>query len=375
MNLENSNLAYPQAGPSTLDAGRAHYPALDGLRGLAILLVVVYHNFGFINVFFFGWLGVDLFFVLSGFLITDILLKTVGKKGYLKNFYIRRVLRIFPLYYLCLILFLIVLPKTTIHLDVQYYVDHQAWLWTYLQNWIFTFQSPGQTNALNHLWSLAVEEQFYLLWPLAVLIIRKPGYLLLFISLVLVAVLGLRLIVWMYQISDLAYFNLYTFTRIDGLCIGCMIALLQRVKSNFLHQNRALIVLCFAGLNFGFFFVNRRYQFSFPYLALAGYTTFAMMFGLLVNEAVTTQSKLINLLFNNPLLKFFGKISYGFYVFHWPVYLLLFPYLLPWMSKFISGALLQFLVSVVATIAAIMISWLSYQYYEKYFLKLKDKFV
>ncbi len=375
MNLENSNLAYPQAGPSTLDAGRAHYPALDGLRGLAILLVVVYHNFGFINVFFFGWLGVDLFFVLSGFLITDILLKTVGEKGYLKNFYIRRVLRIFPLYYLCLILFLIVLPKTTIQLDVQYYVDHQIWLWTYLQNWIYTFQSPGQTNALNHLWSLAVEEQFYLLWPLAVLIIRKPGYLLLFISLVLVAVVGLRLLVWMNQISDLAYFNLYTFTRVDGLCIGCMIALLQRVKSNFLHQNRGLIVLCFAGLNFGFFFVNRRYQFSFPYLALAGYTTFAMMFGLLVNEAVTRKSKLINLLFNNPLLKFFGKISYGFYVFHWPVYLLLFPYLLPWMSKFISGALLQFLVSVVATIAAIVISWLSYQYYEKYFLKLKDKFV
>lgn len=375
MNLENSNLAYRQAGSSTLDAGRAHYPALDGLRGLAILLVVVYHNFGFINVFFFGWLGVDLFFVLSGFLITDILLKTVGKKGYLKNFYIRRVLRIFPLYYLCLILFLIVIPKTTIQLDLQYYVDHQIWLWTYLQNWIYTFQSPGQTNALNHLWSLAVEEQFYLLWPLAVLIIRKPGYLLLFISLVLVAVVGLRLLVWMNQISDLAYFNLYTFTRVDGLCIGCMIALLQRVKSNFLHQNRGLIVLCFAGLNFGFFFVNRRYQFSFPYLALAGYTTFAMMFGLLVNEAVTSQSKLINFLFNNSLLKFFGKISYGFYVFHWPVYLLLFPYLLPWMSKFANGAIVQFLVSVMATLAAIVISWLSYQYYEKYFLKLKDKFV
>ncbi|MBL0067656.1 MAG: acyltransferase [Chitinophagaceae bacterium] len=65
---------------------RLHYPALDGLRGLAILLVVVYHNFGFINVFFFGWLGVDLFFVLSGFLITDILLKTLHQKDYLKNF-------------------------------------------------------------------------------------------------------------------------------------------------------------------------------------------------------------------------------------------------------------------------------------------------
>ncbi len=368
MNIENPN-------PALSQAGRLHYPALDGLRGLAILLVVVYHNFGFINVFFFGWLGVDLFFVLSGFLITDILLKTVGKKGYLKNFYIRRVLRIFPLYYLCLILFLIVLPKTNLQLDVQYYIDHQVWLWTYLENWIYTFQSPGHTNALNHLWSLAVEEQFYLLWPLAILLIRKPRLLLIFISLVLVAVLGLRLLVWMNHISDLAYFNLYTFTRIDGICIGCMIALLQRVNSNFLQRNKAMIVLFFAGLNFGFFFVNRRYQFTFPYLALVGYTTFAMMFGLLVNEAVTRQTKLINLLFNIPLLKFFGKISYGFYVFHWPVYLLLSPYLSPSMSRFINGSLLQFLVSVIATLAAIAISWLSYQYYEKYFLKLKDKFV
>ena len=374
MNPENFNSAYQQAAITPEQTGRIHYPALDGLRGIAILLVVVYHNFGFINVFFFGWLGVDLFFVLSGFLITDILLKTVGKKGYLKNFYIRRILRIFPLYYLCLILFLIVLPKTNLQFNVQYYVDHQVWIWTYLQNWIYTFQNPGQTNTLNHLWSLAVEEQFYLLWPLAVLVIRNPKYLLLFISLILVAVLGLRLWAWMHQVADLAYFNLFTFTRIDGICIGCMIALLQRVNPNFLKRYTTAIVLFFAFMNFAFFFVNRRYEFAFPYLALAGYTTFAMMFGLLVNEAVTNKTKLVNFLFNIPLLKFFGKISYGFYIFHWPVYILLSPYLFPWVSKFVNGSSLQFIVSVLATLAAVGISWLSYQYFEKYFLKLKDKF-
>jgi peptidoglycan/LPS O-acetylase OafA/YrhL len=374
MNPDNSNPAWQQAAIAPEQTGRIHYPALDGLRGLAILLVVVYHNFGFINVFFFGWLGVDLFFVLSGFLITDILLKTVGKKDYLRNFYVRRMLRIFPLYYLCLILFLIVLPKTNLQFNVQYYIDHQVWIWTYLQNWIYTFQNPGQTNTLNHLWSLAVEEQFYLLWPLAVLFIRNTKYLLLFISLILAAVLGLRLWAWMHQVADLAYFNLFTFTRIDGICIGCMIALLQRVNPNFLKRYTTAIVLFFAFMNFVFFFVNRRYQFAFPYLALAGYTTFAMMFGLLVNEAVTNKTKLVNFLFNIPVLKFFGKISYGFYIFHWPVYILLGPYLFPWVSKFVSGSLLQFTVSVLATLAAVCISWLSYQYFEKYFLKLKDRF-
>jgi len=373
MNPENPHPADGSAGFRE-QAGRQYYPALDGLRGLAILLVVVYHNFGFINVFFFGWLGVDLFFVLSGFLITDILLKTVGKKDYLRNFYLRRVLRIFPLYYLSLVIFLVLLPKLNLQFDVQYYVDHQVWLWTYLQNWIYTFQNPGQTNTLNHLWSLAVEEQFYLLWPLAILVIRKPKYLLIFISLVLVAVLGLRLFSWMTQVADLAYFNLFTFTRVDGLCIGCMVALLQRINPDFLRRHTSAIVLFFAVLNFAFFFVNRRYQFAFPYLALAGYTTFAMMFGLLVNDAVTRQTKLINGLFNIPVLKFFGRISYGFYIFHWPVYLLLTPYLVPLVARFVSGSSLQFTVSVLATVAAVAISWLSYQYFEKKFLKLKDRF-
>src|SRR4030095_1290908 len=141
---------------------RQHYPALDGLRGIAILLVVIYHNFGFINYSSFGWLGGDLFFVLSGFLITDILINTVGKPGYLQNFYIRRVLRIFPLYYLCLIIFLLVLPRFAILPDSDYYVRNQAWLWTYLQNWLYIFRGNDNTVSLHHLWSLAVEEQFYL---------------------------------------------------------------------------------------------------------------------------------------------------------------------------------------------------------------------
>ena len=368
MNPENPHRADRQAN-------RQHYPALDGLRGIAILFIVIYHNFGYIDkYFFFGWLAVDLFFVMSGFLITDILLNAVGKKNFLRNFYFRRALRIFPLYYLCLILFLIVLPRIPIESGIKYYTDNQVWIWTYLQNWLYIFNPPVQTNTLNHLWSVAVEEQFYLLWPLAILILRKPKYLLVFISLLLVAVLGLRLWIWMHHLSGFAYYNLYTFTRIDGICIGCMVALLLKINANFLKKYTAGIVLFFAIMNFAFFFINRFYQFSFPYLALAGYTTFAMMLGLLVNQAVTRETKLINFLFNIPLLKFFGRISYGFYLFHWPVYLLLYPYLTNRMKGFTNGWLIDFTVSVIGTLIAIAISWLSFNYFEKYFLKLKIKF-
>lgn len=368
MSPEHSNHAGGQAV-------RQYFPALDDLRGLAILLVVIYHNFGFIEkYFFFGWLGVDLFFVLSGFLITDILLKELGTKNYLRNFYVRRVLRIFPLYYACLILFLLVLPQLNTPLELKYYTDNQVWIWTYLQNWLYVFNNPAETHSLNHLWSLAVEEQFYLLWPLVILLIRKPKHLLIFISLLLTAVLGLRLWVWMNHLSGFAYYNLYTFTRIDGICIGSMVALLLRINPDFLKKYTTAIVLFFAALNFAFFFVNRYYSFSFPYLALAGYTTFAMIFGLLVNQAVTRETKLINLLLNIRLLKFFGRISYGFYMFHWPVYLLLSPYLYSWAKEFTGGWTTQFIASLLSTLAAITISCLSFNYFERRFLKLKNRF-
>lgn len=355
-------------------AHRQYYPALDGLRGLAILLVIIYHNFGFINYFFFGWLGVDLFFVLSGFLITAILLNTAGQPDFLKNFYTRRFLRIFPLYYLALLLFIYLIPALTHAFPADYYRDNQLWMWTYLQNWLYIFKPAGETTGLHHLWSLAVEEQFYLLWPLIILLLKKPGRLLIFISLVLLAVIGLRIWIWNSAFTNLAYFNLYTFSRIDGLCIGSMVALLQRINPGFLSKNTSIVVFCFAIGNFVFYFINRNNAYSFPYLAIAGYTTFAMTFGLLINEAVTNGTPLITRIFSWSLLRFFGKISYGLYVFHWPVHLIL----TPWLSQLInipdSHTLSQFLISLLSTGISVVISLLSFHYFEQPFLKLKQRF-
>jgi len=362
---------------TTVILHRNHYPALDGLRGVAILLVVFLHNFRFMNYFFFGWLGVDLFFVLSGFLITDILLNTLGKPHFLKNFYMRRVLRIFPLYYLTLIICLLILPHIkSLNLNLDYYTNNQVWLWLYLQNWLYVFKEPFGTQMLLHLWSLAVEEQFYLIWPVTILLIRKPKILFGIVTAVLLIVAITRFAIWTYKIEELAYSSLYTFTRIDGICIGCMLALLMRIRPDFLKKFTPLIVFALAILNFGFYFLNYQHSYALPYLAFIGYTTFAMLFGILVYEAVAGKSKIINFLLNNRILKFFGKISYGLYVYHWPVYILLLPF---FQNLFINKGIVsnrnaEIGSSVIVTIIAVIISLISYHYFERYFLKLKNRF-
>ena len=360
---------------TALTANSRHYPALDGLRGLAILLVLFYHNFGFINYSVVGWLGVDLFFVLSGFLITDILLKTVSSGNYLRGFYARRVLRIFPLYYLSLILFLFVLPPLFSFKDQSaFYVDHQAWFWFYLQNWLLSFHFPLNTSYLNHFWSLAVEEQFYLVWPFIILWIREPRRLLVFMTGALVLLLVVRSAVWMYKIEGLNYNTFYKFTRIDGICIGCIIALLHRIKFNFLKNNTTIIVISLAVLNFGFYFLNQ--WGDFPYLAFVGYTTFAAMFGLLIHEGVRGETKIINSIFNWRLLKFFGTISYGLYIFHWPVHEFFYSFFQRSVagSLHISPGLTRIVSATIITAIAILISIGSYYGFEIKFLKLKKHF-
>jgi peptidoglycan/LPS O-acetylase OafA/YrhL len=363
---------------NTRKLNKEHYPALDGLRGVAILLVVLFHNFGFIKQSYFGWLGVDLFFVLSGFLITTILINEVGKQDYLKNFYIRRVLRIFPLYFLCLTIFLIIIPALGLYKEeLTYFIKNQWWLWTYLQNWLYSFHLTSDAKMLTHLWSLAVEEQFYLVWPFIILVIKSPRKLFFIMLTVLVLVIATRSIIWLCRIEDLNYTTLYTFTRIDGICIGSMVALLMRVKPYLITKNMAAIVLVLAAMNFIFYLINKSDGNNYPYFAFVGYTTFCAMFGLLVHEIVTSNKTTItNKIFSVSPLRFFGKISYGFYVFHWPVYLMTQQYFFNYLQNNLqlSGAYSRIGASILSTGLAFLISIISYYYFERYFLRLKDKF-
>ena len=168
-------------------------PTLDGLRGIAIGLVLLYH-FDFAYQLEFGresswvidgivtgiaragWAGVDMFFVLSGFLITGILIKSKGAaRRFFGNFYARRALRIFPAYYAFLLLLLLLLPVFDEPGPRGIVLDHLVWYGTYLTN-IFEAVRPnlrGDVLFVGHIWSLAVEEQFYLLWPAFVFLFSR----------------------------------------------------------------------------------------------------------------------------------------------------------------------------------------------------------
>src|SRR5688572_4444796 len=209
-------------------------PALDGLRGIAIILVML-HHFTYIRptsgidgliggVLFFCWSGVDLFFVLSGFLITGILLDTRGSERYFSTFYARRTLRIFPLYYLVLFVALIVLPQFPAVNSVLVGSDNSPpqWpYWFYVTN--FAIADGGWVHGwVDVAWSLAIEEQFYLVWPLLIWLCR-PRLFALLCAVILVAEPIARVYARATDVPSLSIFVLPWF-RLDGFATGALLA-------------------------------------------------------------------------------------------------------------------------------------------------------
>ncbi len=353
-------------------------PALEGLRGIAIIAVIIYHNFPYGDSLF-GWLGVDLFFVLSGFLITGILLRSVNidsTTGYFKKFYIRRALRIFPLYYLFLFAFLFLFPTLGIinNNEVSEYQDDKFWFIFYAQNWLFTNNFPENSHCLNHFWSLAVEEQYYIFWPIIIILLRKPKYLLIFLAGFLIFLFGFRSFIWNAQFEGFNYTNFYTFTRFDGICIGSIIAILSIQRKEFILRHTAAIVTGLAALNFIFYFANTSGKL--PYLAFIGYTTFAAMFGILVYELAYGNSKWLKNIFNGSAIRYLGRISYGLYMFHWPVHYFLRKPLYTYFndSLYIPTVFNQILIAFITTSISILFSLISYHFFEMKFLRLKENF-
>jgi peptidoglycan/LPS O-acetylase OafA/YrhL len=356
-----------------ISADHIHYPALDGLRGIAIVLVILYHNFDFVWLFRIGWIGVDLFFVLSGFLITGILLKEKEGANYPGNFYMRRVLRIFPIYYLIFILFVFVLPGiVTYPVDIGFVRSNQGWFWFFLQNWLVIFTHQINNGFLDHFWSLGLEEQFYLLWPWIIFLLKSPQRIIRFLIIVLTGLLLLRLAVWAIQIKDLNYIALFRFTRIDALCVGGILAVFRFQGHKTLRPfDKKLLLAFFIVVLIILPLIKLMLNWKLPYEACCLFPLFAVFFGMVLQASFNVHGILFKAL-NNILLKSLGKISYGLYLFHYPVYRLLSPNVEKWFDQ--SAPISNLLGATLSAAAAIVLAVISYYCIEVHFLKLKRFF-
>jgi peptidoglycan/LPS O-acetylase OafA/YrhL len=361
-----------------------HIPALDALRGIAILAVTFYRfRLGpddtsiagetLQHLLHLGNRGVDLFFVLSGFLITGILYDAKNiDPHYFRNFYARRSLRIFPLYFGSLALFLLLLPAvTTLPSAFDAPREQQAWLWTYCSNILMSIRGTWCFGALDHFWSLAVEEHFYFFWPLVIFLCTRKQACMLAIGLAAGAALAriaLSVLSEPGVVVDVA-----TWFRCDALLVGALFALLLRAPGGVARTRK--IAWCAFGLGL----VLSLPSLLSPELRIKTipHSTFALMFGGVVALAATSSPKSsVQWIWQNKILRMFGKYSYAMYVFQAP----LIPLLAPWLTagiiadsvgSVLAGRLIYIATMSTLTFALALLSW---NLLEKHCLKLKSRF-
>ncbi len=370
---------------------KAFYPALDGLRAVAVLSVFFYH-YATNRLFWWGWAGVDLFFVISGFLITGILYDTLNKRHYFRVFYTRRTLRIFPLYYAVWLVILLVTPI--------FHVVWNRWLiaWPlYLGNFAkISAVLHGQSNffvmtrsngvlhqgaVIGHFWSLCVEEQFYLVWPVVVFLTKSRTRLLRICVIGFFATFLLRCTLWFLFPAPLRGAGIIyalPFARTDSLLAGAWLALWLRGQPNSLAGLQSIVrgKLRFVGLgallvyaaSCAFVFV--RYgipTFDDARIQTYGFSLLAVVFVWVLAMALNPASPIYRLLLWRPLVRI-GQISYGIYVLH------LIPSLLfDRIQDRITSPILHHLGLPVFFAIVYLCAELSFRFFETPFLKLKSR--
>jgi peptidoglycan/LPS O-acetylase OafA/YrhL len=378
--------------PTELHPARRHVPALDGVRGLAILAVMAFHftlrmpdatagDRLVHRVLGAGWAGVDLFFVLSGLLITTLLLDAKDAPHYFRTFYGRRALRIFPLYYGFLaVYFLVVVHRGTTG-DDHYLWHEQGWWWSYLDNWWLAFvrrTEPPNYFWTGPFWSLAVEEQFYLVWPTLVLLLTRRRLALVCAAIIAAAPL-FRLGLRAHHAALIAPYAL-TPARLDSLAVGALLAV-------FLSDQRtekwAARIAMLAGLAAAAITVTvfHRHGGLWTYGGWEegpGYTVMAIGWGGLVAAGATAvRGTIAARALGARWLRALGKYSYAMYVFHVPIWAHVQPLVFPgnrvptvWGSHIVASLGLAALCGLLAFAAA----FASWHVYEKQFLTLKRYF-
>lgn len=309
----------------------AHIPGLDGIRGIAILAIIVFHvpnapHGRFLNSIVghaanLGWMGVDLFFVLSGFLITGILIDTRSSEGYFRTFYARRALRILPVYvvFLCFWMWIAPLVGALPAETAQRLRDSQGWYWSFLINVMIAVRGwTAAAGGPTHLWSLAVEEQFYLIWPVIVLLAAPRSLPWIAVGCIVLAELcRLAIVIWG---ADPRVNYLLLPTRMDTLAVGaflaCAVRSPQLLRGVIRWRMRITCIAILVLLLIWMYAHALDYQRSL--VQLVAYPAIALLSGALVLAATQPSSFLAT-----RTLRFFGRYSYGMYVWHWLIVVVL----------------------------------------------------
>ncbi|WP_426671929.1 acyltransferase family protein [Mucilaginibacter sp. McL0603] len=341
-----------------------YYKELDGLRGFAALIVVFFHFMpdastnvsplihALHKLAVFGQTGVTLFFVLSGFLITRILLKAKKSKHYFRNFYVKRILRIFPLYYFALLIMYFVTP---LFITNSPYSFKNSWMyWAYLQNISETFNLKARGPL--HFWSLAVEEHFYLFWPIIVYYTTTSKLLR-----VIGGIIGVAF-VCRYLLLHFGYGTFYfTFSVMDALAIGGFLAWYEARKP-VIKLNFNLIIIVSLLLMIPTWLVTGGK--GYDWVQIIKLPIISIFYMAIIGKLITAKS-FLNSIFGSRSLSYIGKISYGLYVFH-PLCFIFYYYYFPGNNIWIN-AICCFSISII-------IATISFYGFEIHFLKLKRYF-
>jgi peptidoglycan/LPS O-acetylase OafA/YrhL len=337
-------------------------PQVDAVRGIAILFVIFhneaakYPSLGLQSIFAHGWMGVDLFFVLSGFLITGILLDSKSSHDYLKNFYARRCLRIWPLYYAVLAFMFVVVPVLRPSEAHTIFAERSSPWWAYplfLQNFLVPIPALA-TGPLGVTWSLAIEELFYLVWPWIVRL-GSPALLRWGAFAVVAFSPAMRLILAHYDV--ILYSN--PFCRLDGLMAGALLASLVRTEGFVAKRYipAAWITLLVAGSLALLVEATEGQWLAFSFVAIA---SAAFVYLTLFEDRVWFRKVM-----SNRFLVYTGTISYGLYLLH------KIPFDALQALSPIDSPTLEFGAGLLASYAAAILSW---HVLERPFLKMKRFF-
>lgn len=343
-------------------------------------MVICYHFFPNNIICNFGWTGVDLFFVLSGFLITGRILPYLGDKNILIKFYRNRLLRIVPLYFGFLAIFFtawfVFSSKETLS-SFTFYQQHWWQFFLFIQNWVFANNLIAEKTHLQHLWSVAVEEQIYLLFPLILIFFQNKIKILYAILFLIISLATYRWYYYNFLIPKEAYLKVYlnTFFRFDSFLTGVVVYFVYHNYTRFIKA-RAIQWLgfaCFIVL-FSYILLTKDAEKNNAFISSGGYTIIAIMYAGLLITTLLKKNKLIDSITLSRFLKYTGRISYGIYIFHWPLFLIGFAVLnktLAYLNLYPENNTIHIINVLVCIPTTYLISHLSFKYYELYFLKRK----